>query len=88
MGVMFVRVATVATFAVLTAVALAPSAPAERAAPPRYVQTALGQLARLSVHAAGPMAGYTRDRFGSAWEDVDGCLRWKGCARAATSRMS
>lgn len=36
---------------------------------------ALAQLAKLTVHAPGSMAGYRRDRYGSAWADVDhnGC---------------
>ena len=33
------------------------------------------RLSHLRVRAAAPMAGYSRDRFGPAWEDVDhnGC---------------
>jgi hypothetical protein len=54
-------------------VAIAPSAPmALGAAPPAWVTAAQTQLAHLTVRPVGPMTGYSRDRFGPPWEDVDG----------------
>jgi Protein of unknown function (DUF1524) len=44
-------------------------------AAPRWVTTAKQRLARLEVKSAGLMSGYSRSKFGPAWEDVDlnGC---------------
>jgi hypothetical protein len=33
---------------------------------------ARAELARVAVHPAASMSGYSRDQFGPAWEDVDG----------------
>lgn len=40
-----------------------------------HATTALAALARLPVKSAGPMTGYARDKFGTAWVDTDhnGC---------------
>ena len=46
--------------------------PSASTAPPRWVRTALRQLARLPVKAPVPMTGYSRARFGPAWADTDG----------------
>ena len=45
------------------------------AAPPAWVTKAKTQLAHLTVRPAAPMTGYSRDKFGDPWEDVDhnGC---------------
>src|SRR5262249_55555501 len=42
---------------------------------PAWVNTAMTQLAALKVKKAASMSGYSRDRFGPAWADVDdnGC---------------
>jgi hypothetical protein len=42
------------------------------AGPGWTVRQARRALSRLAVRPAGPMGGYDRDRFGPAWEDVDG----------------
>src|SRR6478672_1378806 len=42
------------------------------AGPGWTARQARAALPRLRVHAAGSMRGYDRDRFGPAWEDVDG----------------
>ncbi len=46
--------------------------PAVHAGPGWTVRRARSVLPHLRVHAAGSMRGYDRDRFGPAWEDVDG----------------
>ena len=40
-------------------------------ATPRWVTTAKQRLAKLEVKQAGSMTGYSRAKFGPAWEDVD-----------------
>jgi hypothetical protein len=42
---------------------------------PAWQQQAVAQLAQLQVKPAAAMKGYSRDRFGQAWSDVDdnGC---------------
>jgi hypothetical protein len=47
-------------------------APAVHAGPGWTVRRARSVLPHLRVHAARSMRGYDRDRFGPAWEDVDG----------------
>jgi Protein of unknown function (DUF1524) len=57
-------------------IAIAPiSAAARIAAPPAWVTKAMTQLGKLTVKPAAPMAGYSRDKFGEPWADVDhnGC---------------
>jgi Protein of unknown function (DUF1524) len=48
---------------------------ADTAGSPQWVVTAERALALLKVEPEGSMAGYSRDRFGPAWQDVDhnGC---------------
>jgi hypothetical protein len=41
------------------------------AATPKWVTTAKQRLARLDVREPGSMVGYSRAKFGRAWEDVD-----------------
>jgi hypothetical protein len=61
-----------------TAVVQAQAAVAQSAPPgggkvtPTELRLAVRRLARLRVRTAGTMAGYSRARFGPAWEDVDG----------------
>lgn len=72
-----------AGIALVGALALLPFAPgrdalaatAQRAATPGWVTTAKQRLSKLDVKAAGSMTGYSRLKFGKAWEDVDlnGC---------------
>src|SRR6478736_2221506 len=50
--------------------ATAPSRSASTSVP-RWVRTAVNRLAKLPVAPAGPMTGYSRARFGPAWQDVD-----------------
>jgi len=65
----------------VVALALAAATTPSRAAPtsgssvPRWVRTAVNRLAKLPVAPAGPMTGYSRAKFGRAWQDVDqnGC---------------
>jgi hypothetical protein len=38
---------------------------------PKWVTTAKQRLAKLEVRESGSMTGYTRGKFGPAWEDVD-----------------
>ena len=42
---------------------------------PAWVKLAVKQLQQLHVRPAAPMNGYSRERFGPAWDDVDhnGC---------------
>src|SRR5215213_3385680 len=55
-----------------TLLAAAAPAPAQVPTSPRYVETAVRQLAKLATNAPLPMAGYTREAFGRPWADVDG----------------
>src|SRR5580765_4596757 len=63
--------------AVVVALAVAAATSPSRAAlsastsVPRWVRTAVNRLAKLPVAPAGPMTGYSRARFGPAWQDVD-----------------
>ena len=41
-----------------------------QAATPKWLKTALSELPQLSVKAAAPMTGYSRAKFGPAWEVV------------------
>jgi hypothetical protein len=54
---------------------LASSGAAAASATPRWVKAAKQQLATLSVKAPASMQGYSRDKFGTPWADVDdnGC---------------
>jgi hypothetical protein len=65
-----------ASFATLPTSALSESSvsttSAARAESPGWVKTASTQLAKLKVRTAGSMAGYSRERFGPTWADVDG----------------
>src|SRR3954463_10381114 len=47
------------------------SAPTSSASVPRWVRTAVNRLAKLTIAPAGTMTGYSRARFGPAWQDVD-----------------
>jgi Protein of unknown function (DUF1524) len=44
---------------------------ANPSATPKWVTTAKQRLTKLEVKQAGSMAGYSRAKFGPAWEDVD-----------------
>ena len=65
----------------VVALALAAATTPSRAAPtsgssvPRWVRTAVNRLAKLPIAPAGTMTGYSRPKFGRAWQDVDqnGC---------------
>jgi hypothetical protein len=63
--------------AVVVALALGAATAPSRAAPtsgssvPRWVRTAVNRLAKLTVAPAGTMTGYSRAKFGRAWQDVD-----------------
>ncbi len=69
------RVVAVALAVLALALVLAAPTPAATTRPPKWVQTAIRQLARLPVRAPLSMSGYSRDAFGEAWADVDhnGC---------------
>ena len=57
-------------------IAAAPAVATGRgAAPPVWVITAEARLAKLTMKPAAPMTGYSRDKFGDPWADVDhnGC---------------
>jgi hypothetical protein len=62
-----------------------------RAATPRAARpgSALAVLATLRVRGRGPMTGYSRDRFGPAWLDVDrnGCDTRNDILRAQLTRI-
>ncbi|MEP7336079.1 MAG: HNH endonuclease family protein, partial [Actinomycetota bacterium] len=51
--------------------ATASSSPVVRDTTPRWVGTAINRLAKLAVKPAAPMTGYSRAKFGPAWQDVD-----------------
>jgi hypothetical protein len=63
----------VVAVAVALGAATAPSraAPGSSSSVPRWVRTALNRLAKLPVAPAGTMTGYSRAKFGRAWQDVD-----------------
>lgn len=44
---------------------------ARPSAAPAWVTTATQRLSTLDVNSAGPMSGYSRAKFGPAWQDVD-----------------
>jgi hypothetical protein len=54
-----------------SAASTASSSPAVRDTTPRWVRTAINRLAKLVVTPAAPMTGYSRAKFGPAWQDVD-----------------
>jgi hypothetical protein len=54
-----------------SAASTASSSAAARDATPRFVRTAINRLAKLVVKPAAPMTGYSRAKFGPAWQDVD-----------------
>jgi hypothetical protein len=65
------RALVVAVVAVVAfGAATAPSRSASTSVP-RWVRTAVNRLAKLPVEPAGPMTGYSRAKFGPAWQDVD-----------------
>jgi hypothetical protein len=59
----------------LVAILCLPTAGAAATKKPAWLRLAVVQLPQLKVKAAAPMTGYSRDRFGPAWDDVDrnGC---------------
>jgi Protein of unknown function (DUF1524) len=63
--------AALVAFLALAVPAVGASAPSV----PAWQQQAVAQLAQLKVKPAATMTGYSRDRFGQAWTDVDdnGC---------------
>jgi hypothetical protein len=71
--------AAVALALLVAATAIGSSLAAGGTSPPRVLlaekKLASQRLSHLRVRAAAPMAGYSRDRFGPAWEDIDhnGC---------------
>jgi hypothetical protein len=60
-------------FAVSSGAAAASAAPSRTT--PKWVKESQQQLATLAVKKAGSMDGYSRDKFGTPWADVDdnGC---------------
>ncbi len=60
---------------VILAAVFSVPAGAQAATTPKWLKKALSELPQLSVKAAAPMTGYSRAKFGPAWEDVDenGC---------------
>jgi hypothetical protein len=64
-----------ACLAALTAILCLPASGAAAAGKPAWLKLALQELPQLRVQPAAAMTGYSRDRFGPAWEDVDdnGC---------------
>jgi Protein of unknown function (DUF1524) len=67
--------AVVAAVALGAATAPSRSAPTPSSSVPRWIRTAVNRLAKLPVEPAGTMTGYSRAKFGPAWQDVDhnGC---------------
>ncbi len=67
----------VGVVALALAAATTPSgaAPTSGSSVPRWVRTAVNRLAKLPIAPAGTMTGYSRAKFGRAWQDVDhnGC---------------
>ena len=67
----------VGVVALAIAAATTPSgaAPTSGSSVPRWVRTAVNRLAKLPIAPAGTMTGYSRAKFGRAWQDVDhnGC---------------
>jgi len=67
--------------ALLVLAAALPSALAKNTRPevagasPAWVRTARARLSKLTVELAGSMTGYSREKFGTPWKDVDqnGC---------------
>jgi len=65
----------VAVVLALLLLLVAGAASARRTSTPAWVATAQQRLANLDTKAAASMSGYSRDKFGPAWFDVDlnGC---------------
>ena len=65
----------VALLAILAAILCVPAAGSAATSAKSWLSVAAAQLPELQVATAGPMTGYSRAKFGPAWQDVDhnGC---------------
>jgi hypothetical protein len=63
--------ATIFVFVLAGAALAVTHSAAPASATPKWVTTAKQRLAKLDVKTVGSMFGYSRTKFGRAWEDVD-----------------
>ena len=68
----FVAPATIAVVFSVTSLATAASSVTDYGAGSPVGPLAKVALSQLSVKGRAPMTGYSRDMFGSAWQDLDG----------------